>query len=393
MKFSRRAAMQALGAAGLTPALLSTACSQQVAEEARMPDLAAVKWPPAMGDDVPKICLGDGGDEARMRQYKQVGVDYVLGGGGRIPWTVESLRERMDRAEASGIRVINLMIGGFNDVIHGGPKAAEQTQHVIESIRAAGQAGLPVIEYNFYAHRLTEGYYEEIGRAGAGYTAYDYDRLLDGKGRYDGPEDKGLKPRDLPPREGIGTHTRADQLKRAKAFLEAIVPEAEKANVRLALHPNDPPVPISRGSEQLFATFEHWKEYLDLVKSPYNGITYDCGVSTELGEDAPSVCRYLGERDVINHVHFRNVVVRKPCIDYTEVFLDEGQCNMFAVMMELVRQKYSRGLYPEHPRALDIDRQLSELHGYPGGGGLVGFIYNVAYTKAMLQAALTLQRA
>jgi mannonate dehydratase len=393
MKFSRRRAVQALGAVGFAPAFLSTGCSEQAAEVAEATDLMAVKWPPTLGDDVPKICLGGGGDETRMRQYKQVGVDYVLGGGGPAPWTVESLRERMDRAEASGIRVINLMIGGIGDVIHGGSKAAEQTQNVIESIRAAGEAGLPVIEYNFYAHRLVEGYYEEIGRAGAGYTAYGYDRVLDGEGRYDGPEDKGLKPRDLPPREGIGTHTRADQLKRARAFLEAVVPEAEKANVRLALHPNDPPVPISRGSEQLFATLDHWKEYLDLVKSPYNGITYDCGVSTELGEDAPSVCRYLGERDVINHVHFRNVVVRKPYIDYTEVFIDEGVCNMFAVMLELVRQKYPRGLYPEHPRALDIDRELGALRGYPGGGGLVALIYNVAYTKAMLQAALTLQGA
>lgn len=362
--------MQALGAAGLGPAFPVAARSAQMA------DLAKVKWPPALGDDTPKICLGGGDDEALMRQYKQVGVDYVLGGGGRAPWTVESLQRRMDRFKAHGIRVINLMISGFNDVIHGGPRAAEQTQNVIDSIRAAGKAGLPVIEYNFYAHRLTEGYKEEIGRAGAGYTAYDY-----------------KLSKDLPPLQGVGTHTRAEQLKRAKAFLEAIVPEAEKANVRLALHPNDPPVPMSRGSEQLFATLAHWKEYLDLVKSPYNGITFDCGVTTELGEDAPSVCRYLGERDVINHVHFRNVVVRKPYVDYTEVFLDEGQCNMFAVMVELVRQKYPRGLYPEHPRALDIDRERGPLRGYPGGGGLVGLIYNVAYTKAMLQAALTLQRA
>lgn len=382
--------MQALGAVGLTPAFLSTSCSEPVAEKE---DLPAVEWPPALGDDVPKICLGGGGDEARMRQYKQVGVDYVMGRGGNTPWSEEGLRATMDSSKENGLTVINMMIGGFGDVIHGGPNAAEQTQNVIESIRAAGKAGLPVIEYNFYAHRLTEGYYEEIGRAGAGYTAYNYDRVLDGEGRYDGPEDKGIKPRDLPPREGVGTHTRADQLKRARAFLEAIVPEAEKANVRLALHPNDPPVPISRGSEQLFRSFEHWKEYLDLVKSPYNGITYDCGVSTELGEDAPSVCRYLGERDVINHVHFRNVVVRKPYIDYTEVFLDEGECNMFAVMVELVRQKYPRGLYPEHPRALDIDRELAQLRGYPGGGGLVALIYNVAYTKAMMQAALTLQGA
>jgi mannonate dehydratase len=199
-----------------------------------------------------------------------------------------------------------------------------------------------------------------------------------------------MTPEQLPPPEGVGTHTRAEQLERARAFLEAIVPEAEKANVRLALHPNDPPVPMSRGSEQLFNTVDRWKEYLDLVPSPYNGITFDCGVTTELGEDAPTVCRYLAERDVINHCHFRNVVVRIPYTDYTEVFIDEGTCNMFAVMVELVRHNYHWGLYPEHQRALDIDRQAGPPRGYPGGGGMGGTIYNVAYTKAMLQAALSI---
>jgi mannonate dehydratase len=244
---------------------------------------------------------------------------------------------------------------------------------VIKSIRAAGKAGLPVIEYNFYAHRLTEGYKEEIGRGGAGYTAYDYE-----------------VSKNLPPREGVGTHTRGEQLKRAEGFLKAIVPEAEKANVRLALHPNDPPVPLSRGSEQIMATVEQWKRYLNLVKSPYNGMTFDCGVTREMGEDPVAVCRYLGERDCINHVHFRNVRVRRPYVDYTEVFLDEGQVNMFAVMKELVRQKYPRGLYPEHPRAIDLDRERGAIRNqYAGGGGFAGEIYNVGYTKAMLQAALS----
>jgi mannonate dehydratase len=149
-------------------------------------------------------------------------------------------------------------------------------------------------------------------------------------------------------------------------------------------------VPLSRGSEQIMATFEHWKQYLNLVKSPFNGMTFDCGVTRELGEDPVAVCRYLGERDCINHVHFRNVVVRKPYVDYTEVFLDDGQVDMFGVMKELVRQKYSRAIYPEHPRAIDVDRERGPIQNqYPGGGGFAGEIYNVAYTRAMLQAALT----
>jgi mannonate dehydratase len=351
--------LQTAGATALLPALASGA--------------GPVKWPPNEGVVTPRICLGAGaGDEVALKTLKQVGVDYVLGGGPRSPWTEEELRARMDRFKPFGITVINLMIGGIEDVIHGGPNAEKEIGNFITSIHAAGKVGLPVIEYNFYAHRLIEGYKEEIGRGGAGYTAYDYELS-----------------KTLPPKEGVGTHTRKDQLKRAEHFLKAVVPEAEKANVRLALHPNDPPVPLSRGSEQLMATVEHWKEYLNLVKSPHNGMTFDCGVTRETGEDPVTVCRWMGERDQINHVHFRNVRVRKPSVDYTEVFLDEGVVNMYAVMKELVRQKYPRGLYPEHPRAIEIDRQRGIRNSYPGGGSLAAEIYNVGYTKAMLQAVLS----
>jgi mannonate dehydratase len=132
-----------------------------------------------------------------------------------------------------------------------------------------------------------------------------------------------------------------------------------------------------------------WKRLVDIVASPANGITFDCGVTRELGEDPVEVCRYFGSRDRINHVHFRNVRVRKPRESYTEVFLDEGEVNMFAVMRELVRQKYPRLLYPEHPRALDADRERPGFKPfYPGGGGYAGFSYNVGYARAMLQAAL-----
>ncbi len=170
-----------------------------------------------------------------------------------------------------------------------------------------------------------------------------------------------------------------------------MVPVAVEAGVRLALHPNDPPAPISRGSGQIMSTLAGWKRLIDIVKSPANGITFDCGVTRELGEDPVAVARYFGARDCINHVHFRNVRVRKPYEKYTEVFLDEGQVDMFAVMRELVRQKYGRAIYPEHPRAIDYDRERGTIRNqYPGGGGFGGEIHNVGYTRAMLQAALSL---
>jgi mannonate dehydratase len=320
--------------------------------------------------------MWDGGGDPKqpeigMRRIKQLGVNYVLGGGPKIPWQEDELRALIERYKAQGLTVYNLMISGFPNVIYGRPGRDEEIEKVIQSIRAAGKVGLPVIEYNFYAHRAMEGYYEEIGRAGAGYTAFDYDRM-----------------RNLPPLPEVGAYSAEELWKNLTYFLKAIVPEAEKAGVRLALHPNDPPVPVSRGSAQIMATLAGWKRLIEIVPSPANGITYDCGVTRELGEDPVEVCRYFLSRKRINHVHFRNVRVVKPYEKYAEVFPDEGQVDMFAVMKELVRGGYTGTIYPEHPRALDYDRERGPIRGYPGGGGYTGIAYNVAYARAMLQAAL-----
>ena len=312
-------------------------------------------------------------DEAGMRRVQQLGVSDVMMGGPPIPWREPDLRALMDKLKSGGLTLGNMMISGFPKTLYGKPGRDEEIEQVRQSIRAAGKVGLPVIEYNFYAHRLVEGYYEEIGRGGAGLTAFDYDRV-----------------KDLPPLAEEGAHKLEEMWSNITYFLKAVIPVAEESGVRLALHPNDPPAPVSRGSQQIVGTVEGWKRLIDIVASPCNGITFDCGVTREMGEDPVEVCRYFGSRDVINHVHYRNVRVERPYQKYTEVFLDEGVNNMYAVMKELVRQKYSRLIYPEHPRAIDYDRQRPDFSPYyPGGGGYAAFAYNVGYTKAMLQAALT----
>jgi mannonate dehydratase len=367
----RRTFFQAAGAFAVAPAL---AAAQPAAAAAA--STASRDWPLAEGPDTPKLCLGvdSAADEKEMRGVRQIGVERVLmGGPATLPWKEADLRALVERFKAGGLTVANLMIAGFSKALYGRPGRDDEIAAVVESIRAAGAAGIPVVEYNFYAHRLVEGYYEEPGRAGAGLTAYDYERS-----------------KNLPPLPDEGAHSLDEMWANVTYFLKAVVPAAEKAGVRLALHPNDPPVPLSRGSGQIMATLAGWKRLMTIVDSPANGITYDCGVTREMAEDPVEVCRWFGERDRINHVHYRNVRVRRASVDYTEVFLDEGEVDMFAVMRELVRLKYPRALYPEHERALDADRERPGFRPYyPGGGGYAGRVYNVAYTKAMLQAALS----
>jgi mannonate dehydratase len=372
-KTTRRTMLKAVGAAA---AVALPAASVQVSGNIRARRME--------GKGTPKIALeaglgvapqGMSPDEvaaAAARRIRQLGVTHILSGGPRIPWSEAQLKELMDRATKNGLTLANLMISGFPNAIYARPDRDQDIDKVIQSIRAAGRAGLPVVEYNWYAHRAMEGYFEETGRAGAGWTGFDYERM-----------------KDLPALPEEGAHTLDEMWTNITYFLKAVVAEAEKAGVRLALHPNDPPAPLSRGSQQIMGTIDGWKKLVGLVNSPSNGITFDCGVTREMGGDPVDVCRWFGSRDRINHVHFRNVKVQKPYERYSEVFIDEGDNDMFAVMKELVKQKYTRLIYPEHPRGIDYDRQQPNFRSqYPGGGGYAGYAFNVGYTRAMLQAAL-----
>ena len=367
--------MKAMGAATLASVVRPLAL---VAQEKSKPWWLGDGMPQE-GPGTPKIAcaidLREGVTDEAIRGVAQLGVYHVLSGGPPIPWSVSQLQPLIDKFKTGGVTLGNLMIGGFPNTIYGRPGRDEEIEKVRQSIEAAGKVGLPVIEYNFYAHRAMEGYYEEVGRGSAGLTGADFDRM-----------------KDLPPLPEEGAHTLEEMWANIAHFLKAVIPVAEKSNVRLALHPNDPPFPMSRGSQQIMATLGGWKHLIEIVDSPANGITFDCGVTREMGEDPVEVCRYFGSRDRINHMHYRNPHVMKPYVNYDEGFIDEGDVNMFAVMRELIRVKYTREIYPEHPRALDYDRARGPIHGYPGGGSYAGDVYDIAYAKAMLQAALIAER-
>jgi mannonate dehydratase len=381
-------------AAAISVAGLS-ACNRTVKKETKITAPKNIPWPVPEGPDTPKLILTcpTNATAEYMRMLKQIGIDYILMGGPALPWTESGLRTIMDRFRTEGLTVFNMMLPVISNIIYGSKERDAEIKQVQDSLRAAGAAGLPVVEYNFYAHRLTEGYYNYSGRGGAGYTAFDYSRngMSTDNPDWMYPEGRtsdeiSTAPKDLSPLPGIGAFTSEQLWDNITNFLKAVIPVAEESGVRMALHPNDPPVPISRGSQQIMGTFTDWKRLVDIVDSPSNGMTYDCGVSNEIGEDPLEVLDYLASRDRINHVHYRNCIVDVPREKYVEVFTDTGTVNMFAVMHQLVQRKYKFGLYPEHPRTLDYDRE------HPQGGQYAGFVYTTAYARAMMQAALTIEQ-
>lgn len=277
------------------------------------------------------------------------------------PWDADELKRIKDYLGERGLSAEMVHLGRTWRVLHGKPDAAAEIENVKESIRAAGAAGIPVVEYNFTPLRGSEGYGRtETGPGGMGLRDYDHERT-----------------KDLPPLPNVGEHTREQMWERLEGFLKAVIPVAEEAGVRMALHPNDPPIPVFRGAAQPMRTIEDQKRLIETVDSPSNGITLDTGVTTEMGEDAAEAIRYFGSRDRINHVHFRNVRVETPYYKYVEVPHPDGDCDMYACMQAFQEVKYRYLIIPDHTPEFTDDTL----------GNQIGWAYALGYLRALKQGA------
>jgi mannonate dehydratase len=340
------------------------------------------KWPLAEGPNTPKMVSGlpFNADIKAMRRLKQVGINYVSSVSSPGPWKEADLRAAMNRFSENGLTLFNLMYVIGPEIVLARKERDAEIAKVQESLRVAGLCGLPNVEYNFYVDRLVDGYFEAPGRGGSGVTGFDNNKV-----------------KDLPAKPEIGIHHAEEIWANLSYFLKAVIPVAEKSGVRMALHPNDPVAQKSHQSDQIMANLAGWKRLISIVDSPSNGITFDCGVTREMGEDPVEVCRYFASRDRINHMHFRNVITEIPYDKYTEVFIDEGEVNMYAVMKELMKHKYNRGLWAEHPHILDYDKEheggnnrSGGVAGGGGGGGYAAECFNIGFARAIMFAVMSL---
>ena len=308
-------------------------------------------------------------NDDQLRFITHLGVEWVTMGGpgapgysteGRVtppandtseaPWKEADLAKIKQRVESFGLKIGNMMLHDFRDAILGRPGADKDIEKVQESIRVAGKVGIPIVEYNWYALRAMGGYYQEPGRGGSIMAAHDYDRS-----------------RNLPVLPDVGEHKAADLWTRYERFLKAVVPVAEKAGVRLAVHPNDPPPPKYRGVEQILGSVDGLRRLCEIVKSPANGITFDTGVTREMGFNVIENIQWFGKRDQINHVHFRNVSMRVPREKYTETFIDAGDNDMLACLKALHAVGYPRLIHPDHVPQHPADPNQRGGWGYAVG--------------------------
>jgi mannonate dehydratase len=160
-------------------------------------------------------------------------------------------------------------------------------------------------------------------------------------------------------------------------FLHRVVPVAEKAKVRLALHPDDPPLPRVLGVSRIFGKVANYDRAMAMIESEANAICF-CQANFGLMEGparTPDLIRHYGER--IAFAHFRDV--RGTAENFVETFHDEGHTDMFACMQAYRDIGFAGPIRPDHAPAMAGDPNLN-----PGYEAL-GRLFAIGYMRGLLE--------
>jgi len=301
---------------------------------------------------------------------KQAGVDWAVGGlpfnepfnGTDAPWDYLPLMRMKQRYESAGFNLAVIESRPpLNNAKRGLPGGDEEIATVCTLIENMGRLGIPVWCYEWMTdfNWMRTGT-STISRGGSVVTSFD-NALM----------------KDAPPTEN-GPLSEEKLWETLEYFLKKVLPVAEKWKVKLAMHPDDPPLSPIRGVGRIMRSVENYQRLLDLVPSPMNGITLCQGNFTLMTDDLPGVIRNFGRQNKIFFIHFRDV--RGTPEKFEETWHDEGQTDMLACMRAYKEIDFEGVLRPDHVPTVEGDS--NENAGYSSFGRL----YAIGYIRGLRQA-------
>ena len=267
------------------------------------------------------------------------------------------LRTQIENAGLRIAAIQNIPTSWYDAIIWGLPHREEQLDNYCKTIENVGRAGIPILHYNFPPTRVGPTGRHPRDRGGALVTSYDH-RLM----------------QNAPPeRRELGE----DELwENFEIFLKRIMPVAESAGVKMALHPDDPPVSPIAGAACLFVDVPAFQRVLDMVPSPSNGLLFCNGCFAEmLGTKVVDAIRYFGQQGKIFYVHFRNISGTPD--NFHETFIDSGDVDMFAALKAYQEVGFDGVMIPDHlPHIID-----DTPFGHRSNA------YAIGYMRALMHAA------
>ena len=229
-------------------------------------------------------------------------------------------------------------------------------------IRNSGRAGIPLVKYNLTFIGVVRNPGRTPGRGGATLSAFDY-----------------ATAKQEPALTEAGRITEEIYWDRIEYFLKRVVPVAEEAKVKIALHPQDPSMPPGkgwRGVETVLGRVDGLKRFVATMPSAYHGLNFCQGTVTEMlakpNEEIHDVIRYFGSRGKIFNVHFRNI--RGGYLKFAETFPDDGDVDMPRVLRTYREVGFDGMVMPDH---------VPQILGDPNGQKAFAFCFG--YIQALLQ--------
>jgi mannonate dehydratase len=313
-------------------------------------------------------------DPIPLQYIKQIpGVTGVVSSLMDIPagetWPMERIAKLKNEAAAAGLEMEAIeSVNVHEDIKLGLPSRDRYIENYIDTLRNLGKAGVKLVCYNFMP--VFDWTRSDLAKElPDGSTALAYDEEIIGKIKNPqefaeqiqkssaGFEMPGWEPERMAELkklfsqyEGIG---RKELTANLKYFLEAIIPIAAEMDIKMAIHPDDPPWDIF-GLPRIATSKEDFDAIIGLVDNPYNGITLCSGsLGSNPKNDIPSIVRYFGEKKRIHFAHIRNLKIhRHGVFNETSHFSSDGSFDMYEIMKAYYDTGFTGYARPDHGRMI-----------------------------------------
>ncbi len=288
-------------------------------------------------------------------------------------WSLDLLRSIKKEINENGLEleaIENFDPAHWHDILLDGPKKKEQIENLKQLIRNVGEAGIPVFGYNFSLAGVSSRDIGPYARGNA--VSVGMNGTVDKTPIPNGMVWNMVYDDNAP--EGTIPRISHDELwGRLQYFLDELLPVAEEAGVKLAAHPDDPPMPYVRNTPRLVYQPKMYQRLIDLKPSPSNNLEFCLGSIAEMTEgDVYEATETYSKKDKISYIHFRNIVGKVP--HYKEVFVDEGDIDMFRILRILKKNNFEGVLIPDHTPQMTCDASW-----------YAGMAYAMGYMKAAIK--------
>ena len=249
----------------------------------------------------------------------------------------------------------------YDHIMLNGPNKNMQIENMIQNIENMADVEIPIFGYNWMPSHVWRTNPRHI-RGGAIATAFDYESAKNYPLTHD--------------RE----YSEDEMWESLEEWIKIITPIAEKKNIRLGIHPCDPPVEKLGGIPQLLRSFESYKRLIEIVDSPSNGIEFCQGTFSEM-EDAKDggiyeMIDYFSSRKKILYVHFRNVSGTVP--KFNEEFINSGYVDMHKAMNIYLKNGFDSFFIDDHVPQTNHDTEW----------GHAGRAFANGYIQALIESTL-----